>query len=43
MMEINNTLNELVRQRQTNCDHNYQDRVVTIHKTFCGKCGKVEK
>ncbi len=42
-MGINSVLDELVKQRQTNCDHDYQDRVVTPDKTFCGKCGLEEK
>jgi len=42
-MSITNGLDELVRQRQEKCDHNYQDRVVNPDKIFCGKCGKDEK
>jgi len=42
-MEINNAMDELVRIRQEKCNHNYQDRVVTANKVFCGKCGKAEK
>jgi len=42
-MEINNTMDELVRQRQEKCDHNYQDRVTTPQGVYCGKCGKVGK
>ena len=42
-METNNIVDELVRVRQEKCDHNYQDRVVATHKTFCGICGLEEK
>ena len=40
---INNLLDKLVKKRQDNCDHAYQDRVVTGNGAFCGKCGKEEK
>jgi len=42
-MEINNVMDKLVQQRQAKCDHNYQDKIVTDSKTFCGKCGVEEK
>ena len=42
-MQINNAMDTLVKKRQDNCDHNYQDRVVNNNKIFCGKCGLEEK
>ena len=42
-MEINNAMDALVKKRQGNCEHNFQDRVTTPQGTFCGKCQKEEK
>ena len=42
-MTFTDTLDVIVRQRQEKCDHNYQDRVVTTNKVFCGKCGNEEE
>jgi len=42
-MGINNALDNLILRRQKICDHNYQDRVKTPNKTYCGKCGLEEK
>jgi len=41
-MEINNALDKLVKQKQANCDHNFQDRIVIGNEAFCGKCGLKE-
>lgn len=39
---ITDPFDELVKRRQKNCPHGYNDRVVANHKTFCGKCGLEE-
>lgn len=41
-MQINNALDELLKQKQNACDHPYQDRVITSQGTFCGLCNKKE-
>ncbi len=41
-MVITDLFDELVKKRQDTCDHNYQYRVATINKTFCGTCGLEE-
>ena len=41
-MEINNALDILLKEKQENCDHPYQDRMVTSQGVFCGLCNKEE-
>ena len=42
-MGITDAFDVLVKNRQQNCFHPYQDRVATPTKIFCGKCGKEEE
>ncbi len=42
-MNINHTMDELVKKRQGNCDHSYQYIVTNPQGVFCGICGKEKK
>lgn len=41
-MEIKNAFDILIKNKQNNCDHPYQNRMVTPQGVFCGLCNKEE-
>jgi len=42
-MGITDHFDKIIKKRQEQCEHNYQDRVITPDKIFCGKCSLEEK
>ena len=40
MNTITDAFDTIIKKRQDNCDHMYQDRINTSNGDFCGKCGK---
>lgn len=44
-MSANQLLDKLVKMRQAQCEHLFQDRIVVVseNKVFCGNCGKEEE
>ena len=43
MPRITDALDGIIKKRQAECDHSYQDRVNTPTGIYCGKCGKEQK
>lgn len=42
MQALNQALDQMLKQKQANCDHVFQSRIVTPQGTFCGDCNLEE-